>query len=215
MKVTVPTSLKDIKLYQYQKWLKVSDKNEDQNFLKQKMLEIFCNISLKDVLNIKAKDIDSLVEDINNVFKQDPKFIDRFDHNGKRFGFIPQLDNISFGEYVDLDNYLPEWETMDRAMGVLFRPVTYESNGKYLIEDYDGADSYSMREMSLDVVFGAVVFFWNLKTELLSTILSYLGKQTADKLPQGIRDFLQSGAGISQSMQLPRQTLGDLTKYQN
>ena len=70
MKVTIniPESLSEITLAQYQKWLKIIDKNEDDNFLKQKMIEIFCNIPLKQVLNIKANDIDTIVEDINKLF---------------------------------------------------------------------------------------------------------------------------------------------------
>ena len=115
MKVTIniPESLSEITLAQYQKWLKICEKNEDENFLKQKMIEIFCNIPLKTVLQIKAIDIDSITDTINNLFKNEPKFIDRFKHNDVEFGFIPKLDDISFGEYVDLDNYLSEWPSME------------------------------------------------------------------------------------------------------
>ena len=167
MKVIIPETLNDIKLHQYQKWLKVSDQNEDQNFLKQKMIEIFCDIPLRDVLNIRTSDVDQIVDDINNVFQQKPKFIDRFDYDGKRFGFIPKLDDISFGEYVDLDNYLPEWDMMGKAMCVLFRPVTYENKNNYLIEQYDGADKYDMRNMTLDIVFGALGFFLSFKDRII------------------------------------------------
>lgn len=215
MKVIIPESLNDIKLFQYQKWLKVSDQNDDQNFLKQKMIEIFCDIPLRDVLNIRTSDVDQIVDDINNVFQQKPKFIDRFDYDDKRFGFIPKLDDISFGEYVDLDNYLPDWESMGKAMCVLFRPVTYENKNNYLIEQYDGADKYDMRNMTLDVVFGALVFFWNLKIELLNSILNYLAQNTDDKLPHRIKDFLKNGVGINPSMDWHRATSVDLMKLQN
>ena len=215
MKVIIPETLNDIKLHQYQKWLKVSDQNEDQNFLKQKMIEIFCDIPLRDVLNIRTSDVDQIVDDINNVFQQKPKFIDRFDYNGKRFAFIPKLDDISFGEYVDLDNYLPEWEMMGKAMCVLFRPVTYENKNNYLIEQYDGADKYDMRNMTLDIVFGALVFFYHLKTELLNIILNYLAHNTDDRLPHQIRDFLKNGDGINPSMDWHRGMSVDLMKLQN
>lgn len=215
MKVIIPETLNDIKLFQYQKWLKVSDQNDDQNFLKQKMIEIFCDIPLRDVLNIRTSDVDQIVDDINNVFQQKPKFIDRFDYNDKRFGFIPKLDDISFGEYVDLDNYLPDWESMAKAMCVLFRPVTFENKNNYLIEQYDGADKYDMRNMTLDVVFGALVFFWNLKTELLNSIQNYLAHNTDDKLPHRIKDFLINGDGINPYMDWHRATSVDLMKLQN
>tara|TARA_R100000353_G_C6462406_1_gene184237 strand:+ start:23 stop:670 length:648 start_codon:yes stop_codon:yes gene_type:complete len=215
MKVIIPESLNEIKLHQYQKWLKVSDNNDDNNFLKQKMVEIFCNISLRDVLNIKSTDIDLIIDDLNKVFNQEPKFIDRFDYNKKRFGFIPKLDDITFGEYVDLDNYLPDWHNMHLAMNVLFRPITLENKKGYFIEDYDGSDKHDMRNITLDVVFGAVVFFWNLKNELLNITLNYLGKQTPVDLPPAIKDFLKSGDGINRFMDWPKGMFEDLMKLQD
>ena len=41
------------------------------------------------------------------------------------FGFIPKLDNISLGEFVDLDSYMSDWDNMHKAMAVLYRPVTF------------------------------------------------------------------------------------------
>ena len=217
MKVTIniPESLSEISLAQYQKWLKISDKNEDDNFLKQKMIEIFCNIPLKQVLNIKANDIDTIVEDINKIFLLEPKFKDRFEYNGIEFGFIPKLDDMSFGEYIDLDTYLPEWPLMHKAMCVLYRPISFTRKDKYLIEDYKGADIYDMQGMSLDLVFSALVFFWNLKKELLNHILSFLANQTEIVLPQQKLDLMKNGLGISQSMDWHKVMSGGLMKLQN
>jgi hypothetical protein len=119
--------------------------------------------------------------------------------NGKEFGFIPKLDDISFGEYVDLDTYLADWESMHKAMGVLFRPITFKKKKQYLIEDYDSADKYDMTEVTLDVAFGSLVFFYSLKNELQKTILNYLATQQEIELPQHLRDSLQNGVGINLS----------------
>ena len=217
MKVTIniPESLSEISLAQYQKWLKISDKNEDNNFLKQKMIEIFCNIPLKQVLNIKANDIDTIVEDINNIFLLEPKFKDRFEYNGIEFGFIPKLDDMSFGEYIDLDTYLPEWQTMHKAINVLYRPIKYSKKEKYLIEDYESADKYDMKQVTLDIVFGSLVFFYNLKKELLNCIMNYLQNQTADKLQQRKLDLMKSGLGINQSTDWQKAMSGNLMRSQN
>lgn len=217
MKVTIniPESLSEISLSQYQKWLKISDKNEDDNFLKQKMIEIFCNIPLKQVLNIKANDIDTIVEDINKIFLLEPKFKDRFEHNGIEFGFIPKLDDMSFGEYIDLDTYLPEWQTMHKAINVLYRPIKYSKKEKYLIEDYESADKYDMKQVTLDIVFGSLVFFYNLKNELLNCIMNYLQNQTADKLQQRKLDLMKSGLGINQSTDWRKVMSGNLMRSQN
>ena len=214
MKVTIniPESLSEITLAQYQKWLKINESNEDDNFLKQKMVEIFCNIPLNEVLSIKANDINNIVEDINTIFLLEPKFKDRFIYNGVEFGFIPKLDDMSFGEYIDLDTYLPDWQQMHKAINVLYRPIKYSKKEKYLVEEYESADKYDMKNVSLDIVFGSLVFFWNLKRELLNHILKYLANQEEVNLPHQKLDLMKNGLGISQYMDWHKVMSGGLMK---
>jgi len=209
MKLTlnIPETLSEVTLDQYQRWLKVADGKELDNFLQQKMIEIFCGITLKQVLMIKAKDIEAIVADISKLFEtKDSKFIDRFSYNNQEFGFIPKLDDMTFGEYVDLDNYLADWQLMHKAMGVLFRPITFKKKNQYLIEEYKTADKYNMKQMTLDVVFGSIVFFYHLRNELQKHILSYLANQTEVPISQELRTSLRNGAGISLSMDLHKAT---------
>ena len=209
MKITIniPESLNDITLKQYQKWLKIAEDKKLDNFLQQKMIEIFCNVELKNVLQMKATDVTEICNTINNLFKSNTKLITKFDHNDKQFGFVPKLDDMSFGEYIDLDTYMADWQNMHKAMSVLFRPIEYKKKEQYLIEDYESANKYDLQNMSLDIVFGALVFFWALRTELQKHILSYLANQTEVKVPQELRDSLQNGAGINPFMELQTETL--------
>ena len=213
--INIPEQLNEVTLKQYQKWLKIAEGKELDSFLQQKMIEIFCNIPLKNVLQIKASDINNITEELTKLFTNTPKFIDRFEMNGKEFGFIPKLDDISFGEYVDLDTYLADWELMHKAMGVLFRPITFKKKKQYLIEDYDSADKYDMTEVTLDVAFGSLVFFYSLKNELQKTILNYLATQQEIELPQHLRDSLQNGAGINLSTDLLMETFSNTMKLPN
>ena len=209
MKLTlnIPESLSEVTLDQYQQWLKVAEDKEMNNFLQQKMIEIFCGVTLKQVMLIKAKDIESIVVQISELFNQkDNKFIERFKYQDQDFGFIPKLDDMTFGEYVDLDTYLADWQLMHKAMAVLYRPITFKKKNQYLIEDYETADKYNMKQMTLDVVFGAMVFFWNLRNELQNHILSYLANQTEVPISQELRDSLKNGAGINLSMDWQMET---------
>ena len=150
--INIPETLNEVTLKQYQKWLKIAEGKELDSFLQQKMVEIFCNIPLKQVLQIKATDINNICEELSKLFNNEPKFIDRFTLNDKEFGFIPKLDDISFGEYVDLDTYLADWDLMNKAIGVLYRPITYKKKKQYLIEEYESAEKYDMTEVTLDIV---------------------------------------------------------------
>ena len=210
--INIPEALNEVTLKQYQKWLKISDGKEMDNFLQQKMIEIFCNIPLKSVLQIKATDINQICEDITKLFQQEPKFINRFTLDNKEFGFIPKLDDMTFGEYVDLDTYLADWELMHKAIGVLFRPITFSKKEKYLVEDYESSDKYDMTNTTLDIVFGSLVFFYNLRNELQNHILNYLATQQEVELPQHLRDSLQNGVGINPSMGSLMETFSNMMK---
>jgi hypothetical protein len=161
IELTIPTTLNDIKLVQYQKFLSIAKDNEEGEFLQQKMVQLFCGIDLKDVAQIKYKDVTEITANINKLFTKDNAFIQRFKMGGVEFGFIPNLDDMTTGEYMDLDNYITDWDTMHNAMAVLYRPIINKLGNKYQIEEYKGSVTYAdvMRHAPLDVVLGAMVFF--------------------------------------------------------
>ena len=217
LELTIPTHLNEIKLLQYQKFLKIAKENEESEFLHQKMVQIFCGIDLKDVANIKRKDVIQITNNLGTLFNKDHKFINRFKIGGAEFGFIPNLDDMTQGEYVDLDTYIVDWNDMHRAMAVLFRPITNKTGDRYKIEEYKGTESYAdlMKHAPLDVVLGAVVFFYHLGNELLKSTLTYLeGKQMKTDIASK-HNLGKDGDGTLRSMLLLRETLEDLMKFQN
>lgn len=210
----IPTNLNDITLGQYQKFIKIARDNEDETFIKQKMIQIFCNVELNLIVHFSFNTVNEITNTINSLFNvKDFKLTQRFDFKGKEFGFIPNLDDITFGEYTDLDNYITDWDSMHKAMSVLYRPIVQKSFRKtYEIEKYEGSDKYSesMLDLPLGIVFGANVFFYNLGNELLLSTLNYLETnpqvtKILDKHNSGI-----SGDGIVPSMLLLKETLIDL-----
>ena len=114
---------------------------------------------------------------------------------------------MSFGEYIDLDTYLGDWQLMNKAMSVLFRPITYKKKEQYLIEDYQSSDKYDLQNITLDIVFGSLVFFWNLRTELQNHILNYLANQKEVKVPQDFQDLIKNGVGINPFTDFAKVTL--------
>ena len=219
LEISVPTELNEIKLSQYQAFLKIAKDNDDVEFMNQKMVQTFCNIDLKDVAEIKYKDVLQITASLGKMFDvKSHRFINRFKLGGVEFGFIPDLDEMTFGEYTDLDSYIGDWDNMHKAMAVLFRPITKKGlNNTYEIEKYNGSITYSdvMKHAPLDVVFGANVFFYNLGNELLKSTMNYLetNKQIQTILQQ--HSLENDGVGIVQSMDLLKEILQDLTQSQN
>tara|TARA_B110000003_G_scaffold185316_1_gene184157 strand:- start:552 stop:938 length:387 start_codon:yes stop_codon:yes gene_type:complete len=122
---------------------------------------------------------------------------------------------MTFGEYVDLDSTLTSWETIHKAMGVLYRPITLKQNDKYLIQPYETYDKYNMNKMPLDVVLGSLVFFWSLSKELMNHIPSYFKVEVENLTLQQKQTLEESGVGIQAFIDLVTQTLPRLMKLPN
>ena len=215
LEITIPTKLNEIKLSQYQAFLKIAKDNEDSEFLHQKMVQIFCGIDLKDIALIKYKDVNEITASLNNMFASSNQLIPKFKLGGTEFGFIPNLEDMTFGEYTDLDTYITDWDMMHRAMAVLYRPIKNKGlNGTYDIEDYNGTVTYGdvMKYAPLDVVLGATVFFYNLGNALLNATINYLEKDTEVQniLQQG--NLGPDGDIIVRTMLCLKETLQSLTK---
>ena len=95
---------------------------------------------------------------------------------GKRFGFIPDWDAFTAGEWIDLETYLEDfWKNAHKVMSVLSREVTYELAEKYEVKKYTAKEDASIfEEMPADLVSGTLLFFWTTRNELLLDMKSSL-----------------------------------------
>ena len=207
--INVPTELNEITLKQYQKFLKVQDSKQNNTFLQTKMIEIFCNVKMQDALNIKLSDADRISSLISKMFEQKPDLVKSFWLNNVEYGFVPDLDEITLGEYIDLDTYMGEWENIQIAMNVLYRPIKQKLGEKYLIEEYDPDTKDRLINMPMDAVFGSIIFFYRLGIELSKTMMNYLENEEGNLQVQGL-DFLKNGDGIQAFTDSLEEILQDL-----
>ena len=205
IELSVPDALSDITLGQYQKYLKILDQNKDDEnaaeFINMKTIEIFCDVDFKDVLKIPLGEAEKVLTIINKAFDEKPDIIRHFKLLNVDMGFIPNLERISLGEYIDVENNIVDWQTMHKAMAVLYRPVNFRSKEKYTIAPYEPSDEVSelMKEMPLDVAMSSMVFFYDLGMELLKAIPTYIQKNLTEEQTYLLKQTLaQSGVGINQ-----------------
>ena len=208
MKIDIqrPTAANEIPLHLYQSFIgdiaTMEDKENDAEVTK-KMIEHFCSISSDNVNHISMLSIIEFQAHFATIFKSNLPLQRRFFIGGKEFGMIPDLENISFEEYVDLEKYISKWETMHKAMAVLYRPITErKGQDKYLIEKYQGSNTYSevMLHMPVSIPLSASVFFWNLGQELLAATADYLKLETKKMRRTFLwsRSSVKNGDGINQ-----------------
>ena len=209
IEINVPTSLSEITLRQYQKFLKIAEENPEGNFLDAKMIEIFCGIPLSDSYKLKMVSVTAIIDILNSMLEVKPNHVERFTLNGIEYGFIPDLDEMSLGEYVDLDNNASKWESMHIAMNVLYRPIVTSKVGKYNIEEYTTSNPEKMLDMPLDAALGSLFFFYNLGLELSKhTILSSNLEEVEEFQEQLTSET--NGVGINQFMVSLTEILQDL-----
>ena len=221
IELTIPTSLDEIPLMHYQKFMEVSKNSNDDEFTAQKMIQIFCGIELKEVVKIAFNDMVDLVNHFNKLFSEIPKLKPTFKIKDLEFGMIPNFDKITWEEYIELESQFKDFDTFHKAMAVLYRPVIEKNKkGQYLIAPFNNVEEFSdlMKYTPLSIALSSHVFFWNLERELLTATLNYLEKQMT-KLNKNNKMILakkinlaNNGDGISQFMQSQRETLQNLMK---
>lgn len=195
--IRIPTTLNEITLGQYQEYAKLQDLSETD--LQLKTIEIFCKVPPILVRNMKATDIVEICSIISGMFDTKHQLISMFKLNGVEYGFIPSLEDMSFGEYVDLDTFIGDNDNLHRAVNVLYRPIEHRKGNRYTIKEYNPNTSETAKDMPLDAVLGAIVFFYNLGKDLSIAMMNCLDK----KNEQTLAEYLISqpnGVGTIQSM---------------
>ena len=168
--IKLPEDISEITLDQYQRFELLSKRTDlDDLGINKRIINIFTGLKYKQIDNIPYKDYEGIIEQITKALKQSAPFQNRFKIQDVEFGFIPNLDDMTTSEFVDLSNHGLDIENYHKIMAVLFRPVSGKDKfGNYKIVNYEGTKEYSdvMKRMTMDVVLGALGFFYHLANEL-------------------------------------------------
>ena len=114
------------------------------------------------------------------------------------YGFLPDLDEITLGEWADIEQYIKDGleKNIHKIMAVLFRPITSREGKVYSVQAYkDGkqrAEKFR-KKMNAVQVQQSLVFFWTFGKEL-STILPLYLTEMMTKI-QAEMNLQKSGVG--------------------
>ncbi len=200
MKVLLPDEQKDVTLKQYQEY-EILKKRKDLNEYEfnQRKIRIFTGLPYRTVEKMQQSDYAEFLVWIDKALDRPSAFQQTFKMEGVEFGMIPNFDEIQSKEYFDLMKYKIKPETLHNLMAILFRPITQNiTNNGYLIQDYNGTEEYAeiMKYTPLNIVNGAVVFFWNLANELLECTPKCMEQEQARVRLQ--KSISQNGGGMRQ-----------------
>lgn len=208
--IEIPENLSDIKLSVYKKFvLLANEENGDELALYH-----FCGLTPAQQEGMKKKDLDLIRNQIGEVLCEKPNLIKTFQFKGREYGFHPKIEDISMGEYVDLDTYLKEpYKNAEKVLGVLYRPITKKVFGRHSIENYDPEvhDGLGFQDLSADIFLGCLLFFYRIATNLQITFLQSLEKEEKKDMMHNLTSQ-GSGDGMEQYIRLLKEISYDLKK---
>jgi hypothetical protein len=178
------------------------------------MVEIFCGISYEYANKMRLTDFERIVSKITDVLIQQPKLVTKFKMGDSTFGFIPDLEDMTYGEFVDLDTYIHDINNIEKAMAVLYRPIVKEHKGKYIIDEYRGDLFHdAMLNMPLSAVVSSIVFFWDLGIDCTNVMMNFLETEEDKEIQRLLRqDLAENGVTMSQSTRSVMETLRNLKR---
>ena len=215
IEVQIPSHLSEITLDQYRRYMKVLQDNPEgdnrERFVTLKALEIFCNVPYKTAMQLKVIDVNRAVDKISRLLNSQPDLVQTMTMGDTEFGFIPKLDDMSFGEFIDLDNSIGNWDKMHEAMAVLYRPIKKKIGKLYTIQDYKGDTWHDvMKHTPMDAVLGSILFFYHLGIDLSKLMTNYIQDQEVVQITDYSQVLEENGVGINQFTLSLREMLDDL-----
>lgn len=190
--IEVPDSLADISVGQYQEW-KSTIEMQEWSEIRQKIItvSIFCKADIDTIESISIKNLNKIngmiLRLLEGAFKNDLQKVIELD--GVKYGFHPDLNEMTTGEWADLEEELREkedlWKAMPNILAILYRPLKGRKWWKfwdksYQIENYEPKhmeNADRMKEVNMETASGMAVFFWNLGIEYTKSFIQSIKQQ--------------------------------------
>lgn len=182
--IRIPESWQDVTIQQYLKFYNAMKPYDGAEEYSTKIIEVaayyLCNIDANTLNKLPIDTFNEIATSIMNLILSGKKqeLVKSFVLGDVKYGFINNLDSMTYGEYVDLVTYSKDsYENAAILCSILYRPILEENKGTYKIEDYKGTNENQIdlfyQKLTMDIVFGALGFFLNLQTDLSNFTLTY------------------------------------------
>ena len=162
-------------------WIKLIDFQSDSKTKEaEDTIALLSDIPKQLIKQLSLRDVAIIMSEISELQAgQDSSLKNIIEIDGVEYGFHPNLDDITLGEYADIEHFIKTGiqENMPDIMAVLYRPIVEKENDVYTIEAYDGnitIRAEKMKLMSAEQVQSALRFFFAFVNALLTTSQSFL-----------------------------------------
>tara|TARA_R110002020_G_scaffold96958_2_gene231643 strand:+ start:894 stop:1487 length:594 start_codon:yes stop_codon:yes gene_type:complete len=179
LELIVPNSWNDVSIKRFQEFNKVNELDIPE---KQKLIKIIsslCDIEEEQIAKLRMKDLKEVVAEINKLERDSAEkgsLKKIVDFKGKKYGFIPNMSEMTTGEYIDLESTCTAdaMNNLHTIMAILYRPLVGKptKQGQYEIEPYEPTEQKEMEmlDFPMDYSLSAVNFFFRLGLALMSDL---------------------------------------------
>jgi hypothetical protein len=177
IEIKIPEGWEDVTVEQYQKIISL----KEHNILE--VIAILLNVEIETIKKIDVKSLNSIISNISWVSKLDldASYKNIIELDGRQFGFINKLTDLTLGEWIDLEYYIENQnENLHKIFSILYRPLVIAySDTERLLEEYKQSDTIDnlFKQMKISDVYGAIVFFSLIEQESMITIKGFLQKE--------------------------------------
>jgi hypothetical protein len=188
----------------------------------EKAVNHFCNISVSQLNALPIENYKGLIGFMTDLLKdaESQLLVKKFVVGSTKYGFIPSLDKMTYGEYLDLTTYFKDmWPNMVTIMSILYRPITEESGETYSIQPYNGTDEETealfSHALTMDIVWGAIGFFTLLQKDLSTGMMDYSMKMLEEMIEKDFQlqeTLVKNGVDMSALQSLQEMISQDLKK---
>jgi hypothetical protein len=214
--LTIPTDWNGISLKTYLALQKeLTNYGDDEEAMVAIMLQTLCGLDAKYLKGLAINDYHMLRNELGTfINKVDHELIPIVEWKGVKYGFEPNLSQMSYGSYLDISKYdtLAIDDNWVKIMNILYRPITQRTGEMYSIEPYTAEidNTAEISQWGMDIHFGALFFFLHLSTDLVTSIPNFL--KELDNHPNTKQILQRSGEVTKQLLNSRVVTLPNSTK---
>ena len=185
--ISIPTDWDEVSIKKYMKYTSAIQDVTDEEETTKLTISILCDIPMNIINYLKLKDLKVIQNNLQKLISKpvNKQIINKINIDGKMYGFHPKIDDLTMGEYVDIETFAKD-NDLSSMMSVLYRPIIKEQGNRYDIEPYDINhinNKKHFEKLSINIANAIVVFFWNLGNQQLNHIHQFL-KETKNNQQQ-------------------------------
>ena len=192
-------SWSDVNLERWAELIKIkTDKNSEDAL---ETLTVLSDMPKKVIRELSLEDVSKILKKVSEMQSlADTKLVRIIEIEGKEYGFHPNLDDITLGEYADIETLLKEdvSDVLPEIMSILYRPIVEKTENGYTIEKYNGNIAVRkelMKNLTGEQVQSALVFFWTLGVEFFRSIQLCLMELSREAM-KGVREMISEKSGM-------------------